>query len=116
MNELLLTAIKKEDLSSLIETSIRKVLAENQSLHSNKESPPRFLNIDEASKFINLAKATVYTLSSSGKIPVIKKSKRLYFKEDDLVQWLNKGRRKTNEEIKEDSEKYVNDRRFSSKK
>lgn len=106
MDDLMLTSIRKEELSALIENSIRKVLAENP--------PPAidhpiqdFLNIEQASKFLNLAKATVYTLTSAGKIPVIKKGKRLYFTKVELVDWLKKGRKKTLAEIQEDATEYL---------
>lgn len=102
----MLTSIRKEELSALIENSIRKVLAENPQpaiAHPIQD----FLNIEQASKFLNLAKATVYTLTSAGKIPVIKKGKRLYFTKVELVDWLKKGRRKTLAEIENDATNYL---------
>lgn len=113
MNDLMLTSIKKEELSTLIENSIRKVLAENP-VSANDNPLPDFLNIEEASKFLNLAKATVYTLTSAGKIPVIKKGKRLYFTKQELIDWLKKGRKKTIQEIEEDATNYVLKNRFNS--
>ncbi|MCZ4245840.1 helix-turn-helix domain-containing protein [Pedobacter punctiformis] len=111
MNELMLTSIKKEELSALIENSVRKVLSENPA-STNENPSPDFLTIDEASKFLNLAKATVYTLTSAGKIPVIKKGKRLYFTKQELMNWLKKGRKKTIEEIEEEAASYVLKNRF----
>lgn len=114
MNDLMLTSIKKEELSTLIEDSIRKVLAENP-VSANDRASQDFLSIEEASKFLNLAKATVYTLTSAGKIPVIKKGKRLYFTKQELMDWLKKGRKKTIEEIEEDGTQYLLKNRYTSR-
>lgn len=78
---------------------------------------PDLLSIDEAVLLLNLAKPTVYNLVSTGKIPVMKKSKRLYFSRDELLKWLRTGRRKTVEEIEEEARAYVvgNDYRRSKK-
>lgn len=114
MNDLMLTSIRKEELSTLIEDSIRKVLAENP-VSTNDQASQDFLSIEEASKFLNLAKATVYTLTSAGKIPVIKKGKRLYFTKQELMDWLKKGRKKTIEEIEEDATQYLLKNRYTSR-
>ena len=106
MDDLMLTSIRKEELSKLIENSIRKVLAENQK-PANDQPIQDFLNIEQASTFLNLAKATVYTLTSAGKIPVIKKGKRLYFTKLELTEWLKKGRKKTLAEIEEEATNYL---------
>lgn len=68
---------------------------------------PDLVCIDEAALLLNLAKPTVYNLVSMGKIPVMKKSKRLYFSRDELLKWLRTGRRKTVEEIEEEARAYV---------
>jgi excisionase family DNA binding protein len=84
------------------------------------ESPPAdtgdLLSIDEAIVLLNLAKPTIYNLVSSGKIPVMKKSKRLYFSRNELLDWLKSGRRKTLEEIEEEAQSYVSNRHPSRMK
>lgn len=72
-----------------------------------KESENDFLSIDQAASLLNLAKQTVYALSSAAKIPVIKKGKRLYFCKKELIAWMRKGRRKTTQEIEEESAEYI---------
>lgn len=52
---------------------------------------PEFLNVDQAAAFLNIAKQTVYQLNMEGRIPSIKKGKRLYFRESDLIAWVEKG-------------------------
>lgn len=70
MNELMLTSLKKEELSVIIEDCIRKVMAENKAMPDPKPGS-EYLNVEEASTFLNLAKATIYALSSARKIPVM---------------------------------------------
>jgi hypothetical protein len=106
MNDLIITSLKKDELKSLIEESIRTVLSEKPEKSSSSDAN-NFLNVEEASVFLNLAKATLYSLSSTSKIPVIKKGKRLYFSKQSLIDWLNLGRRKTVDEIQLESEQYL---------
>ncbi|KAA6441151.1 helix-turn-helix domain-containing protein [Dyadobacter flavalbus] len=89
----------------------------SKSAQSILPDSPDLLSIDEAVLLLNLAKPTVYNLVSSGKIPVMKKSKRLYFSRDELLRWLRTGRRRTVEEIEEEARAYVigNDYRRSKK-
>lgn len=68
-------------------------------------------DINQASQFVHLSKATLYYLSSKCKIPVNKKGKRLYFSKSELVAWLKSGRRKTIEEIMIDGETYIQKRK-----
>ncbi len=53
-----------------------------------------FSNVEEAAAFLSIAKQTLYGLVSQRKIPFYKKSKRLYFKKDDLEQWILDGKKK----------------------
>lgn len=86
----------KNDLDELI----------NEALKSNgqsKETKPleeRFLSIDEAASYLNLARQTVYGLTSKRLIPFLKKGKKLYFIESELKNWLLSGRKDTKEDIK----------------
>lgn len=115
MEDLMFTSLKKEELSTIIEHSIRKVLAENPPSKS-ENNPPDLLNIEEASSLLNLAKATVYALSSSGRIPVFKKSKRLYFSRDQLLDWVKTGRKKTIDEIEQEAQEYFLKNRYTKYK
>jgi excisionase family DNA binding protein len=72
--------------------------------HTPKESESEslsndLLNIQQAAKFLNLSVPTVYTKVSQKELPFMKRSKRLYFSKQELIQYLKKGRRKTKEEI-----------------
>lgn len=71
----------------------------------------KFITIEEASEFLHLSKATLYTKVSKGEIPVMKRSKRLYFSTTDLEKYIKSGRVKTNKEIDEDAQNYINNKK-----
>ena len=73
-------------------SQLRKLVEEKQRPTVNKRVP---IEIDEACKIIKKAKPTIYTLVRKGLLPCYKHGKKLYFYEDELLEWIDKGRRKT---------------------
>ena len=53
----------------------------------------RIVEIDEACKITRMAKPTIYTLERKGLIPAYKRGKKLYFYEDELLQWIESSRK-----------------------
>ena len=53
----------------------------------------RIVEIDESCKITRKAKPTMYTLARKGLIPAYKRGKKLYFYEDELLQWIESGRK-----------------------
>ena len=53
----------------------------------------RIVDVDEACKITRKAKPTIYTLARKGLIPAYKRGKKLYFYEDELLQWIESGRK-----------------------
>ena len=60
----------------------------------------KLLSINEAAKYLNLAKQTLYGFTSNRTIPFIKKGKKLYFKKSDLNIWLEEGKKSSIQQIK----------------
>tara|TARA_Y100001937_G_C7132536_1_gene338301 strand:+ start:2790 stop:3125 length:336 start_codon:yes stop_codon:yes gene_type:complete len=73
----------------------------------SSEKPEKLLTIQEAAEFLNLKVVTLYTKVSKGELPVMKKSKRLYFSSTDLMKYVKQGRRMSNDEIEQEAEKYL---------
>ena len=46
------------------------------------------VEIEEACEITRKAKPTIYTLARKGLIPAYKRGKKLYFYEDELLQWI----------------------------
>ncbi len=72
-----------------------------QSNQNPTTSQSTLLTVREAAEFLSLAVPTVYSMVSKGKLPYMKRSKRLYFDRDELLAYLKKGRQQTNKEIEE---------------
>ena len=53
----------------------------------------RIVEIDEACQITRKAKPTIYTLARKGLIPAYKRGKKLYFYEEELLQWIESSRK-----------------------
>lgn len=76
-----------------------KMVAELQPPASDKHV---LVEIEDACRIIRKAKPTIYTLIRKGLLPAYKKGKKLYFYEDELLTWIENGRRKTSEQTYEE--------------
>ena len=66
------------------------------------------LSFDEASKFLNLSKSYLYTLTSGNLIPHYKpQGKMLYFEKVELEAWLRQNPIKTQAQIEQEAQKYI---------
>lgn len=65
------------------------------------------LTIEETSDLLNLAKQTLYGMTSRNEIPFLKKSRKVYFLHSDLEKWILEGRRKTKDEIAADADAHI---------
>lgn len=71
------------------------------------EQPEQLLTVQEAAQFLNLKVPTIYSKVSKGELPVMKRSKRLYFSSSELMEYLKEGRKKSNAEIEQEAEAYL---------
>lgn len=60
------------------------------------------VEIEDACRIIKKAKPTIYTLVRKGLLPVYKKGEKHYFHEDELLSWIENGRRKSAEQTYEE--------------
>ena len=70
---------------------IHKIVAALQPQTAINKHP--IVEIDEACKITRKAKPTIYTLARKGLIPAYKRGKKLYFYEDELLKWIEEGRK-----------------------
>ena len=71
---------------------LKKMVSELQPPPSDKRT---LIEIEDAYRIIRKAKATVYRLVQKGILPAYKKGKKLYFYEDELLAWIENGRKET---------------------
>ncbi len=62
------------------------------------QAAEKILTVEEAAKLLTLSVPTVYGLISRKELPVMKRSKRCYFLEHELIDYLKKGRKLSNSE------------------
>ena len=83
---MIIVQLNSEQLSNLIQSSIRTVLKETQTKTDEpNDQQERLLTIQEA---------------------VMKRSKRLYFSRTELLDYLKEGRKKSNAEIDQEAQAY----------
>jgi len=71
------------------------------------EQSEQLLTVEDAAQFLNLTVATIYSKVSKGELPVMKRSKRLYFSKTELIDYLKGGRKKSNADIEQEAEAYL---------
>ncbi|MCP9747816.1 helix-turn-helix domain-containing protein [Lacihabitans sp. CS3-21] len=79
--------ICREEISELLQKGI------TQAKHDDE-----FMDMDQASVFLKKAKQTLYALCSSNSIPHFSKSGQNYFKKQDLIEWIESGRKSKKKE------------------
>ena len=87
-------------------SELKRLLIEKQE-QPTTEQPEQLLTVQEAGQFLNLKVPTVYTKVSKGELPVMKRSKRLYFSSTELMEYLKEGRKKSSAEIEQEAEAYL---------
>jgi excisionase family DNA binding protein len=88
MNKAIFTST--DELAALVQNSVDKAFSSRDG--KPKEIEKLFLTLDEACKFLNLAKQTIYGFTSKNEIPFIKRGKKLYFKKEELENWLTQNK------------------------
>jgi len=89
------------------EVSELKQLLLNKSKQQPTEQPEQLLTIQQAADFLNLKVPTIYSKVSKGELPVMKRSKRLYFSSIQLMEYIKEGRKKSNAEIEAEANQYL---------
>jgi len=96
----------------IIETrlsSIESLLIDLQNTSPQEAATPapELLTVQEAAEFLKLTVPTIYTKVSRCELPVMKRSKRLYFDRGELTNYVKAGRKLTNSEAEAEAEKHL---------
>lgn len=107
MNKTVLISLPIEDLQTVIIDCVNSCLRNNkQESKAPTNQPEQLLTIQEAAEFLSLTVSTMYSKVSKGELPVMKRSKRLYFSRTELLEYLKDGRKKSNAEIEQEAKAY----------
>ena len=85
---------------------IERLMLQQSNLQST-EQLDKLLTVQQTAEFLNLSVPTIYSKVSKGELPVMKRSKRLYFSKKELIEYLKAGRKKTNSEIEAEADQYL---------
>lgn len=106
-----------EQLPEAVTNLTKEVSALKELLISKEqqtEQPEQFLTIQQAAEFLNLSVATIYSKVSKRELPVMKRSKRLYFSLSELTEYLKNGKKKSFAEIEAEAELYLSNNKKSA--
>ncbi|WP_282117737.1 helix-turn-helix domain-containing protein [Maribacter aquivivus] len=92
-------------------SELKRLLIEKQENKTLAEEPEQLFNVQETAKFLNLTVPTIYSKVSKGELPVMKRSKRLYFSSIELMEYLKKGRKKSRTEIEQEADGYLSNKK-----
>lgn len=90
---------KLSHIEHQLEMLTKSAYLNNQGLNSDVIG-----GIDLAVKVTGLAKPTIYSLSCKREIPCFKKNKKLYFSQNELLDWIKSGKCNTRLKIVEEVE------------
>lgn len=93
-------------------SELKRLLVEKQEQPPTKQTE-QLLTVQEAAQFLNLTVPTIYSKVSKNELPVMKRSKRLYFSSTELMEYLKEGRKKSNAEIEQEAEAYLSNNKKS---
>lgn len=102
--KILFTALSTEELSEIMETSVRNVIGDRQVATPGEDE---LLNIRQASKLINYRRPTIYGLVRQKKIPFSKTAGKLLFSRRELLAWVGQYRGEPRNESPPPNEPYI---------
>ena len=116
MHNVVLSPIDPETLiSSISERVTANILKAVRNEQPTTDQPEQLLTIQEAAEFLSLTVPTMYSKVSKGELPVMNRSKRLYFSRTELLEYLKDGRKKSNAEIEAEAKAYLSNNKKALK-
>lgn len=88
-----------------IEKAIYNLKIENAIVEESKA-----MNISEVAKYLNTNIPSIYGLTSRAEIPHYKITKKLYFKKEEIDEWINSKKIKTKHDIENEVNKYISNK------
>jgi len=105
---MIIVQLDSEQLNSLIQNAVRKVISETPQAEQPTEAD-RWFDLNELCIYHpdKPTKPTVYGWVNAGTIPVHKGGKKLRFLKSEIDNWLRQGRKKTLAETASEAETYL---------
>jgi len=101
----------KEILEPIIDESMERAMNKYiNTMTFDKTDESGVYDMNEAAKYLKISKQTLYGMTSKRILPHYKHGHRIYFRKNELDEWINKGKVKTHQEIEEESSNYLSRR------
>lgn len=95
---------KEANLSKQVAELQGRVQSLEQLLHQGKD----VLTLEEAAKFMGIARSSLYKMTHEQTIPFYKPNgKMIFFEKSDLLAWVQKNRVSSEAEISEEAERII---------
>lgn len=95
---------KEANLSKQVAELQGRILSLEQLLHQGKD----VLTLEEAAKFMGIARSSLYKMTHEQTIPFYKPNgKMIFFEKSDLLAWVRKNRVSSEAEISEEAERII---------
>ncbi len=95
---------KEANLSKQVAELQERVKSLEQLLHQGKD----VLTLEEAAKFMGIARSSLYKMTHEQTIPFYKPNgKMIFFEKSDLLAWARKNRVSSEAEISEEAERII---------
>lgn len=99
--------LKIDERLSYIELLLQRLSDRQPDTPEANAKQSELLNIEQAADFLHLSKATIYSKCSRNELPYMKRSKRLYFLREQLLDFVKAGRCETAQEMAENAHEYL---------
>jgi excisionase family DNA binding protein len=106
MDAIVFTQLSIPEIRQLLRQELQTFFDGNAVVISKPESD-ELLTIKQAAEFLKLSVPTVYGLVSKDRVPVNKRSKRLYFSKQELTNWIKTGKKQTKADIEAKVDAYL---------
>ena len=93
-------------------SSVYRLLEERKEFQKSD----KLIGVKEAAEFLGLSTATIYSKTSRGELPTMKRGKKLYFSTDALTEYVKQGTRKSNQQIEQEANDYLNQNKGKNEK
>jgi excisionase family DNA binding protein len=116
MKKTIFISLPIEDLQTVIIDCVNSCLKNNKQEQSLTNHQEQLFNVQKASEFLNLSVPTIYGKVSRNEIPYMKRGKRLYFSRTELMDYLKDGRKKSQEEIINEVDSFLSNKKKANQK
>ena len=68
-----------------------EALTDQKATTKEQQTEDELMTVETAADYLRMSRSNIYQLTSRFEIPFMKKGKRLYFKKEELRQWIEEG-------------------------